>query len=122
MPLFEFRCKACGAVTEVLTRKPIAELDAVACGQCSGTDTFKIISQVTFKVAKSAKYSEEFLGDAQPFLKSRKETAEMFAEGKGSDDEKTFQLAEQIGERIDQTLAAPRRRTANRPATGASKG
>ena len=116
MPLFEFRCKSCGAVTEILARKPTAELATVACTQCGGTDTFKIISQVTFKVAKSTKYSEEFLGNAQPFLKSQKETAEMFAEGKGSDDEKTFQLAEQIGERIDQSLAAtPRRRTAKSP-------
>ena len=104
MPLFEFRCKSCGAVTEVLARKPAAELDAVACAQCGGTDTFKVISQVTFKVAKSTKYSEEFLGKAQPFLKSQRETAELFAEGKGSDDEKTFQLAEHIGERIDQAI------------------
>ena len=116
MPLFEFRCKSCGAVTEVLARKPIAELDAVACARCGGTDTSKIISQVTFKVARSTKYSEEFLGNAQPFLKSRKETAEMFAEGKGSDDEKTFQLAERIGEQIDRSLAAtPRRRTPESP-------
>ena len=119
MPLFEFRCKSCSAVTEVLTRKPMAELDAVACAKCGGTETFKIISQVTFKVAKSTKYSEEFLGNAQPFLKSQKETAEMFAEGKGSDDEKTFQLAEHIGERIDRSLAAPPRRpTPESPGSG----
>ena len=115
MPLFEFRCKGCGAVTEVLTRKPMAVLGAVACAKCGGTDTCKIISQVSFKVAKSTKYSEEFLGNAQPFLKSQKETAEMFAEGKGSDDEKTFQLAEHIGERIDQSLAAPPRRRTPKP-------
>jgi hypothetical protein len=90
----------------------------VACAHCGGAETFKIISQVTFKVAKSAKYSEEFLGNAQPFLKSRKETAQLFAEGKGSDDEKTFQMAEQIGEQIDQTLAATSRRRTPGPTGG----
>jgi hypothetical protein len=61
---------------------------------------------VTFKVAKPAKYSEDFLHGARSFLQAQKETAELFADGKGSDDSKTFQLAEQIGERIDRTLVA----------------
>jgi hypothetical protein len=39
-------------------------------------------------------------------LRAQKETAEFFAEGKGSEDAKTFQLAERIGESIDRTLAA----------------
>jgi hypothetical protein len=39
-------------------------------------------------------------------LHAQKEPAQYFAEGKGSEDARTFQLAEQIGERIDRTLAA----------------
>jgi hypothetical protein len=65
----------------------------------------KVISRVGFKVAKPVKYGEEFLHKARPFLRAQKETAEYFAEGRGSDDSKTFELAEQIGERIDRTLA-----------------
>ena len=63
-------------------------------------------SLVRFKVARRAKYSDEFLDKATPFLKTQRETAKYFAEGKGSEDAKTFKLAEQIGERIDRTLAS----------------
>jgi hypothetical protein len=59
-----------------------------------------------FKVARRAKYSDEFLDKATPFLKTQRGTARYFAEGKGSEDAKTFKLAEQIGERIDRTLAS----------------
>ena len=61
---------------------------------------------VSFKVAKPSKYSEAFLHKARPFLRAQIETAQYFAEGKGSEDAKTFQLAERIGARIDRTLAA----------------
>jgi hypothetical protein len=64
-----------------------------------------VISRVGFKIAKPAKYGEDFLHRARTFLRAQKETAEYFAEGKGSEDSKTFELAEQIGERIDRTLA-----------------
>jgi putative FmdB family regulatory protein len=106
MPLFEFRCRKCQAVTEVLFRSVGSENHAVTCAQCGSGATAKVVSRVSFKVAKPAKYSEDFLHKAQPFLRAQKQTAEFFAEGKkGSDDAKTFQLAEQIGDRIDRTLA-----------------
>jgi putative FmdB family regulatory protein len=105
MPLFEFRCRKCQAVTEVLFRSIGSENRAVICAQCGSDATAKVVSRVSFKVAKAAKYSEDFLHKAQPFLRAQKETAEFFAEGKGSDDAKTFQLAEQIGDRIDRTIA-----------------
>jgi putative FmdB family regulatory protein len=106
MPLFEFRCTKCEAVTEVLFRSVSSENHAVACAQCGSGATAKVISRVSFKVAQPPKYSEEFLHKAQPFLRAQKQTAAFFAEGKGSDDAKTFQLAEQIGDRIDRTLEA----------------
>jgi hypothetical protein len=61
---------------------------------------------------RQAKYSEDFLDKAKPFLKTQKQTAQIFAEGEGSDDSKTFQLAERIGERIDRTLGKVRTRKA----------
>ena len=83
-----------------------SENRAVNCARCGSRATSKVISRVSFKVAKPAKYSEAFLDKARPFLRAQKETAQYLSEGKGSEDAKTFQLAEQIGERIDRTLAA----------------
>ena len=106
MPLFEFACRKCGSVTEALVLGTGAARDAVACAKCGSRATTKVLSQVSFKVAKAAKYSEEFLHNARPFLRNQQETAAAFAEGKGSEDARTFRLAERIGARIDRTLAA----------------
>jgi putative FmdB family regulatory protein len=107
MPLYEYRCKKCEAVTEVLRlgsdRRP------AACANCGSSAMSKVISRVSFKVASRPKYSEDFLNKAKPFLKSQKETAAYMAEGKGSEEAKTFALAEQIGERVDRSLATVRR-------------
>ena len=105
MPLFEFACRKCGSVTEALVLGTTTERGAVACAQCGSRATTKVLSQVSFKVAKAAKYSEEFLHNARPFLRNQRETAAAFAEGKGSEDARTFKLAERIGARIDRTLA-----------------
>ena len=106
MPLFEFRCEKCQAITEVLWQGAGSESRAVNCAQCGSRAMSKVISRVSFKLAKPAKYSEAFLHNARPFLRARKETARYFAEANGSEDAKTFQLAERIGERIDRTLVA----------------
>ena len=106
MPLYEFHCKRCDAVTEALIRRAKTNDQAVTCAHCGSAATTKLISLVTFRVARRAKYSDEFLDKAQPFLKTQRATAQYFAEGKGSDDSKAFKLAEQIGERIDRTLAS----------------
>jgi putative FmdB family regulatory protein len=105
MPVFEFRCKKCQAITEILCWGAGLAQHGVTCGQCGSKATVKVISRVIFKAAKPAKYSEEFLHKARPFLRRQKETAEYFAEGKGSEDSRTFELAEQIGDRVDRMLA-----------------
>ncbi len=106
MPLFEFVCRKCFAISEVLVRGRKDESAAVACASCGSRAMTKMVSRVSFKVAKAAKYNEEFLHKARPFLRSQQQTAELFAEGTGSEDSRTFQLAERIGERIDRTLAS----------------
>ena len=105
MPLFEFVCRRCGAITEALVRGSDDKRESVVCDECGSRATTKVVSRVSFKIAKAAKYNEEFLHKARPFLRSQKQTAAAFAEGKGSEDARTFALAEQIGERIDRTLA-----------------
>ena len=106
MPLFEFRCTKCAGITEALIRRGESDDQGVTCAHCGSVATTKLISLVGFRVARRAKYSDEFLDKARPFLKRQRETAKYFTEGKGSDDAKTFKLAEQIGERIDRTLAS----------------
>ena len=112
MPLFEFQCRDCEAVTEVLRRSGGGKKFRAICARCGSGNTEKIISQVSFKIAHAAKYSDQFLHGAKRFLRSQRETAQAFAEGKGSEDAKTFQIAERIGRRIDRTLAQtmPRRK------------
>jgi putative FmdB family regulatory protein len=105
MPLFEYRCRKCGAITEALVRRAESVGDTVTCVHCGSGAATKMVSLVSFQVARRAKYSDEFLDKAKPFLKTQKETARCFAESKGSEDSKTFQLSEQIGKRIDRTLA-----------------
>ena len=105
MPIFEFRCKKCHAVTEVFCSSGQPATGAVTCEQCGSRATAKVISRVSVRVARPAKYSEDFLHRARPFLRTQKQTGEIFAEGKGSDDARTFQLAEQIGQGIDRALA-----------------
>jgi putative FmdB family regulatory protein len=103
MPLFEYRCGKCAAVTEVL--RLARDKGRVTCARCGSAAMKKVVSRVSFQIASRPKYSEDFLAKAKPFLKSKRETAQYMAEGKGSEDAKTFRLAERIGERIDRTLA-----------------
>ncbi len=92
-------------MTEVLVLSFEDESGPVACAECGSRATSKVVSRVSFKVAKAAKYNEEFLHKARPFLRTQRQTAELFAEAKGSEDSRTFQLAERIGAGIDRTLA-----------------
>lgn len=45
MPLFEYRCKGCGAEFELLVRKG----DRPACASCGGADLEKLLSGVAIK-------------------------------------------------------------------------
>lgn len=106
MPLFEFRCNKCEGLTEALVWAPKTKREVVRCAHCGSSAMTKQVSLVSFKIGQRAKYSDEFLDKAKPFLRSQKETAGYFAEAKGSEDAKTFKLAEKIGARIDRTLAS----------------
>jgi putative FmdB family regulatory protein len=43
VPIYEYQCRQCGAVTEVLVRVQAAE-GSVPCRACGGTETEKIFS------------------------------------------------------------------------------
>lgn len=46
MPLFDFRCRACGAEFEALVRPP----QEPACSSCGSADVEKLVTSFTFSV------------------------------------------------------------------------
>lgn len=102
MPLFDYRCRRCGRVTEVLIRARQPELP-VACG-CGSADTVRLVSRFSLGGRRPAKYSEEFRERTLPFLKSRPGAAELLADAGGSEEAAAFDLTERIGERVDAAL------------------
>lgn len=53
MPLYEYRCHACGAVTTTLARVGDASLE-MPCGQCQ-TEAVRIVSKPSVHLASGAK-------------------------------------------------------------------
>jgi putative FmdB family regulatory protein len=102
MPLFEFRCNACGAVSEVLVLR--GDAAGPRCSACGSPDLARLVSRFSFKAARRAKYSEDFREKQLPFLKSRPGMGEAFAEGSESEEAKAYKLSEQIGVRVDAAL------------------
>ncbi len=104
MPLIEYGCYGCREVSEVLVRDRNNIPDTAKCESCGSENTVKLVSQVNYRVHKKAKYNDDFLGKALPAMRKKKETAEFFAEGKGSDDSKMHELGEQIRGKIDNMI------------------
>lgn len=103
MPLFEYRCNHCGAVTEVLVRPPASEA-AVSCGRCASGDVVRMVSRFIVRASRETKYDDSIRERALPYLKSRPGGEEMLAEAGGSEEAATYELTERIGQRVDQAL------------------
>jgi len=101
MPLFDYRCSRCETVTEVFLRHPNAPAPCAACGS---TETIRLISAFTVKVARQAKYTEEFRERTLPFLKSQPGAGGYFAGGGESEEAKAYHLTEKIGAKVDAAL------------------
>lgn len=52
MPIFEYKCKSCGTVSDILVGVT-AEQPEVACVECGNTDLVKLISAVNFSMGES---------------------------------------------------------------------
>jgi putative FmdB family regulatory protein len=104
MPLYDYHCNECRQVTEVLVHRSADAGKPPRCPHCGSPRMLKLVSIVNFKIATKSAYSDDFMHRALPFLRQQPETAHRFAEGKGSDDARAFQIAEHIGQEIDQRL------------------
>lgn len=101
MPLFEYRCNRCQSITEVLIRPGAA---AARCALCASEDVARLVSRFSVKSSAPEKYSEEFREKTLPFLKNQPGAREFLAEGGGSEEARSFELTERIGERVDSAL------------------
>ena len=104
MPLFDYRCGDCSALTEVFRRGSGVQPALVRCARCGSGNTARAVSGFSFRAPRRPKYSEEFREQAAPFLMSRPGAQEYFAEGSGSPEAKLHALTERIGERVDSVL------------------
>ena len=98
MPLFDYRCNACQAVTEMFLRAG----EQPRCQRCGGNELTRMVSRFSFKAARTPKYSDDFRQRAMPFLKGQ--APELFETGGESEEATAYRLSEQIGERVDRAL------------------
>ena len=61
MPIYEFRCKACGATTEELMR--LSDPDPVVCPACSLPELARMLSAPSFRLGGTGWYETDFKGD-----------------------------------------------------------
>ena len=100
MPLYEYRCAACGTVAEVLLRTPTN----VPCPRCSSPDTVRLVSRFIVGANRAPKYSEQFREQTLPFLKSRPGAEQIMSDLGGSEEAAAYALTERIGDRVDAAL------------------
>ncbi len=104
MPLFDYRCRGCGRLTELFVRAGRERPPGVTCVHCGSEETAHVVSRFSVVMARSPKYTESFRERAAGFLKSRPGAGEIFARGGESEEAKVYRLTEQIGERVDAAL------------------
>jgi len=103
VPLFEYGCRQCGAVTELFVRH-YSEPPSPPCERCQSSDTVRLVSRFSFKTAQRAKYDESLREKMLPFLRSQPGIGEALAEGSGSEEAREFAITERIGQRVDSVL------------------
>jgi putative FmdB family regulatory protein len=104
LPLYDYLCAECRQVNEILVQRAADAGESLRCPHCGSAEMMKLVSRVNFRMSRKAAYSDDFMHKAVPFLKQQPETAQRFAEGKGSEDARAFHIAERIGQQIDLQL------------------
>ena len=62
MPFYEYQCRACGALTEVLQR--ISDAALKKCPECGKNQLTKLISAPVFRLKGSGWYETDFKSDS----------------------------------------------------------
>ena len=73
MPIYEYRCEACGQALEVMQKLSDAAL--TDCPSCSRPALKKLISAAGFQLKGSGWYATDFKGGSKPADKPKEESA-----------------------------------------------
>ena len=79
MPIYEYRCAACGTTHEVLQK--ISEAPPTACPTCHADALTKLVSAAGFQLKGSGWYAPDFKNGSKPATKTETK-AETPSEGK----------------------------------------
>jgi putative FmdB family regulatory protein len=80
MPIYEYRCTACGKELEALQK--LSEAPLKTCPACHADTLVKLVSAAGFQLKGSGWYVTDFKGSGKPAA-SKKDGAEPAAESKG---------------------------------------
>ena len=73
MPIYEYRCDACGFQKEFLQKMSDAPL--TTCPECNKATFSKLLSAAGFQLKGSGWYATDFKGGAKPKKEEKKEAA-----------------------------------------------
>jgi putative FmdB family regulatory protein len=113
MPIYEYRCSACGHELESIQKFSDAPL--VACPSCKADALVKKVSAAGFQLKGSGWYATDFRNGSKP-AETKKSTAAPAAESAGGDAKPAAAKAESA------PAAAPAASTPATPATTPSSG
>ena len=106
MPIYEYRCAACGHELEALQK--ITDAPLTSCPACRADKLTKLVSAAGFQLKGSGWYATDFRNGSKPAAKSA--NGEAKSEGKASDaktsDGKTESKGESKGESSGETKSA----------------
>jgi putative FmdB family regulatory protein len=117
MPIYEYRCSACGNELEALQK--LSDAPLTKCPACHADTLVKLVSAAGFQLKGSGWYATDFKGSGKPAAKKdgAESSAESKAEGKGAaSDAKSESKAESKSE-TKGTTTAPSSGTGSPPAT-----
>jgi putative FmdB family regulatory protein len=81
MPIYEYRCAACGKELEALQK--LSEAPLKTCPACHGDTLVKRVSAAGFQLKGSGWYVTDFKGSGKPAA-TKKDSAEQTADPKGN--------------------------------------
>src|SRR5580765_6241236 len=73
MPIYEYRCSACGNELEALQK--LSDLPLTRCPACHADALVKLVSAAGFKLKGSGWYATDFKGSGKPAAKKDGESA-----------------------------------------------